>query len=168
MNEIARLVAGGILALVSAYLGYMVKSTFKEKVNFYKDMTALCDSFKRELSFSKPTLTAFLTGHIKDKKGKSADLVCEYLTALKEKGKFEKDLDKWDFAHLKRDEKQELLFFFNGLGTTALKEQLSHLDKCEMTFKSRQAQKEDELKKKGNMYFKLFVLFGIALLVILG
>ena len=69
-SEILRFVAGGVLALVSTYIGLMVKRGYGEKVKFYKDLVEFCGVFKGELSFSMPTVTDFCTKYVKDKKGK--------------------------------------------------------------------------------------------------
>ena len=167
-SEILRFVAGGVLALVSTYIGLMVKRGYAEKVKFYKDLVEFCGVFKGELSFSMPTVTDFCTKYVKDKKGKWVDVVKEYQTDLTTKGKFDRDLDKWEVLHLKKEEKSEILHFLHGIGKTSLTEQISFVDKCNSAFASRLKQAEEDMKKKGSMYFKLFALLGVALLVILG
>ncbi len=167
MNEVLPVIAGGILAVISSYVGLLVKRGYKDKVVFYKDMVSFTESFKRDMSFLKTPLLDFCSSYLKDKKSKVAELLGEYTTELRLKGKFERDSSKWDFAHLSREEKEELILFFNTLGKTSYNEQQSFLDKSESIFLSRVKKCEDDYKKKGNMYFKLFVLLGIALMVIL-
>ncbi len=165
--DVLRVIAGGILALVSSYIGYLVKKSYGDKVTFFKDMTEFVESLKRDMTFLRTPITTFCDIYVKDKKGKAAELIREYSTELKLKGKFDREVDKWDFAHLKRDEKEELICFFSTLGKTPIGEQLSLLEKSRDGFRSREQMASEELKKKGNMYFKLFALLGVALMVIL-
>ena len=69
---------------------------------------------------------------------------------------------------LKTDEKKQLASFFSALGKTDLKDQLSHVGYYKNLFEQKQKVCEDESKKLGNTYFKLCVLAGIAIMLILA
>ena len=92
----------------------------------------------------------------------------QYIADLQKEGKFSRDVENWTIAHLKKEEKSEVLTFLNGLGKTPTKEQISFVEKGEEIFKARLKNAEENEKKKGNMFFKLFVLLGVALMVIVG
>ena len=167
-GDFLRLIAGGILALVSSYIGFMVKNGYKENTKLMKDLVFFCDEFKRELSYQKTSVIDFCNKFKKNKKSKICDLLEEFVSQLESAGQFSKDIDKWNLAHLKTQEKQEILTFFNGLGKTPTNEQISFVEKSGALFKERQKQGEENEKKKGNMFFKLFVLLGVAIMVIVG
>ena len=154
--------------MVCSYIGVLVKNGYKENTKLYKDLVQFCDNFKQELSYQKTALIDFCVGFSKEKKSKIADLLDEYVNELKKEGVFSKNVDDWNIAHLKRGEKQDLLTFLGGLGKTPTNEQISFVEKSAEMFKSRLRNAEEEEKKKGNMFFKLFVLLGIALMVIVG
>ena len=167
MSDILRIVAGGLLALISSYIGLLVKRGYAEKVAFYKGMADFLSELKSDLSLMKTPITEFVDKYTAGRKGKAVCLVKEYATDLKTNGKFDRDLDKWDCCHLNRVEKEEILGLFASLGKTDLKEQKLIIDKYEKAMKDRLNRAEDNLKKKGNMYFKLLVLLGIAIMVVL-
>ena len=166
--DFLRLIAGGILALVSSYIGLLVKKGYKENTAIYKGLKEFCDQFKTELTYEKTAVIDFCGKFSKGQRGDVADLINEYTASLQKEGQFQRDVEKWELAHLKREEKQEIVTFFNGLGKSPTKEQLAFVEKYGELFKSRLANAIEQEKKKGNMYFKLFVLLGVALMVIVG
>lgn len=165
--DFLRLIAGGILALVSSYIGLLVKKGYKENTAIYKGLKEFCDQFKTELTYEKTAVIDFCSKFSKGQRA-VADLINEYTASLQKEGQFQRDVEKWELAHLKREEKQEIVTFFNGLGKSPTKEQLAFVEKYGELFKSRLANAIEQEKKKGNMYFKLFVLLGVALMVIVG
>ena len=167
-GDFLRLIAGGILALVSSYIGFMVKNGYKENTKLMKDLVCFCDEFKRELSYQKTSVIDFCNIFKEGKKSKICPLLEEFVSQLEREGRFSKDIDKWNLAHLKNNQKQEVLTFLNGLGKTPTIEQISFVEKSGALFKERLCQAEENEKKKGNMFFKLFVLLGVAIMVIVG
>ena len=165
--DFLRLIAGGILALVSSYIGLLVKKGYKENTAIYKGLKEFCDQFKTELTYEKTAVIDFCGKFSKGQRDVT-DLINEYTASLQKEGQFQRDVEKWELAHLKREEKQEIVTFFNGLGKSPTKEQLAFVEKYGELFKSRLASAIEQEKKKGNMYFKLFVLLGVALMVIVG
>ena len=165
--DFLRLIAGGILALVSSYIGLLVKKGYKENTAIYKGLKEFCDQFKTELTYEKTAVIDFCRKFSKGQRAVS-DLINEYTASLQKEGQFQRDVEKWELAHLKSEEKQEIVTFFNGLGKSPTKEQLAFVEKYGELFKSRLANAIEQEKKKGNMYFKLFVLLGVALMVIVG
>ncbi|MBO7222473.1 MAG: stage III sporulation protein AB [Clostridia bacterium] len=165
--DFLRLIAGGILALVSSYIGLLFKKGYKENTAIYKGLKEFCDQFKTELTYEKTAVIDFCSKFSKGQRGVT-DLINEYTASLQKEGQFHRDVENWELAHLKDDEKQEIVTFFNGLGKSPTKEQLAFVEKYGELFKSRLANAIEQEKKKGNMYFKLFVLLGVALMVIVG
>ena len=166
-SDFLRLIAGGILALVCSYIGILIKRGYSENTKLYKDLVDFCDAFKRELTFQKSALIDFCNKFCDGRKGDIVDLIQEYIKDLQSVGQFVRDAEKWTVAHLKKEEKQEIIDFLSGLGKSPTVEQLSLVDKSCQLFQSRQKIALDNEKKKGNMFFKLLVLLGIALMVIL-
>ena len=167
-SDFLRLIAGGIIALVSSYVGILVKNGYKDNTKLYKDLIEFCDLYKGELSYEKATLIDIISRFCANKKGKTADIFKEYAKDMQSSGQFFRDVEKWNVAHLKKEQKQEILDFLNGLGKSGTTEQMSFVNKHLESFSKRKKQAEEDEKKKGNMFFKLFVLLGIALMVIVG
>ena len=147
-------------------LGHTVESGFCDRCET-EIGGDFCDAFKRELTFQKSALIDFCNKFCDGRKGDIVELIQEYIKDLQSAGQFVRDAEKWTVAHLKKEEKQEIIDFLSGLGKSPTVEQLSLVDKSCQLFQSRQKIALDNEKKKGNMFFKLLVLLGIALMVIL-
>lgn len=167
MGDVFRVVAGGLLALISSYIGLLIKRGYAQKVDFFKGMAEFLREFRNEITLMKTPLTEFVPRYVEGRKGQAVDLIKEYVTELNSKGKFERDVEKWDYAHMSRGEKEEVLHLFQSLGKSDLNEQKVIVDNFEKAIQNRQNIAEENLKKKGATYFKLLVLLGIAIMVVL-
>lgn len=168
MIDAVRLIAGGLLALISSYVGLQIKRRYAEREKFYADMTEFCAVLKSDVGYTKKPLPAVISDFCEGRKGECAALLTAYVAELKTKGTFKRDVKEWDVAHLKLEEKKSLLNFLNGLGKTALAEQLALGAKGEAEFGAAREKCVEETKRLGGMYFKLLVLLGIALLIIVA
>ena len=73
--------------------------------------------------------------------------------------------DRYTPYHIRH--RTEVLHLFQSLGKSDLNEQKVIVDNFEKAMQNRQNIAEENLKKKGATYFKLLVLLGIAIMVVL-
>ena len=71
-------------------------------------------------------------------------------------------------AKLRAEEKKQLEGFLSSLGRTPLADQTESAEHMRGEFAAKRAKCAEESKRLGGMYFKLAVLTGIALLVMLA
>lgn len=158
MGEILRLVAGGLIALVCAYVGVIVKKRYKNRQKFFEDARDYFAFFEREITSFKTPMPTVNDEFTKAKGGEFANFLKEY---------FEKPPKKKSIAILKNDERIMLEEALGGLGKSAYDEQLKYLKRWQGEYSKIAEKAAAENKKYGGMYFKLCVLLGIAVIILL-
>lgn len=162
--EIARLIAGGLLALICCYIGLLIKRRYAARVRFFKSATEFCQMMQDELSMRKTPMPEICAKFLDGRKGQFEDCILDWCEKAKQHGAIDKD----KFRLLKNDEIKELNTFLCNLGKTDLKDQLSHVGHYEKCFEIKTNECEEQSKKTGSMYFKLCVLLGLAVILILA
>lgn len=159
--EIARLIGGGLLALISCYIGLLIKRRYKARERFYKSAIDFCLTLDEELSMRKTPIPEICKRFLDGRNGAFEDMVKEWQSAIVKEGVVKEKL-------LKSEEIKEMQAFFGTLGKTDLKEQIEHVEYNQKAFERKRAECEEQSKKLGNMYFKLFALLGIAIILIVA
>lgn len=113
---------------------------------------------KQNIEFLKTPIPSIVSEFGRDKKSKVARMLESYF--------LDKEKDKNSLKELKKVENKDLELFLGMLGKYSQKEQIAEISKYEAKFQSLEVKTAEEEKRLGNMYFKLCVLLGIALLVI--
>lgn len=167
--DILRLIAGGLLALVCCYGGVLVRRHYAEREKFYADAEAFAARLVSELGFAKTPLPVIIAGFAEGKKGAFAEMLGRFAASLSLAGEREKAASSAaDALKLKTEEKKEMKEFLSALGKTSLADQLDAAAHWKETFGGKRAKCAEETKRLGGMYFKLAVLLGIALIVVLA
>lgn len=169
MADVLRLIAGGLLGLLCCYGGILVKRYYADREKFYRDAEQFAAVLSGEIGFKKTPLPAVISRFTEGKTGG----FCKVLTAFSAKlsagvQQSAAAREEAEHARLKKEEKKQLADFLSVLGTTALGDQLDGLRRAREEFGSKRAKCAEESKRLGGMYFKLAVLIGIALIVILA
>lgn len=162
--EIARLIAGGLLALICCYIGLLIKRRYAARVRFFKSATEFCRMIQDELAMRKTPMPEICAKYLDGRKGQFEDFLLDWC----EKSKRCEDIDKDKCRLLKNDEVKDLNTFLCNLGKTDLKDQLSHVAHYEKCFEQKASECEKQNEKTGSMYFKLCVLLGLAIILILA
>ena len=156
MSDVLRIVAGGLIALVCAYVGVLVKRRYRAREKFYCEALEYFNFFERELTFKKTPMpdinNAFSMAHSG-----------EFAKLLKEPAQLDK---KSAYTYLKQAEKDSVKSALKGLGTSVYHEQLAYVKRWQAEMQESADRCGKENKKYGGMYFKLCVLLGIALLIL--
>ena len=156
--DFARLVAGGLLALICCYGGLLIKRHYAEREKFYRDAEAFAARLKSEIS-------EFCAG----RKGEFARRVGAFGEKLRAGAPQNRAaVEEAEDTHLRKDEKKQFADFLSALGKTALREQVAEIARAEGEFASKRVACAEESRRLGGMYFKLAVLVGIALIVMLA
>ncbi len=157
-GDIARLIAGGLLGLISCYVGLLIKRRYKSREEFYKTATEFCAVLHDELLSKKTPIPDICKRFLQGRNGDFEGMIVNW-----QAGKTEANSKL-----LKRAECAEINTFLSALGQTHLKEQLAHIERYQKRFESKSAQCEEQSRKMGNMYFKLFALLALAIILILS
>lgn len=162
--EIARLIAGGLLALICCYIGVLIKKKYTARVRFFKSATEFCSMLDDELSMRKTPIPEVITKFLDGRAGDFESYITHRCNLSRGRNV---DAD-YKCRLLKNDEAKDMDTFLSMLGKTDLKDQLSHVAHYEKVFEKKTEECSEQSKKNGSMYFKLCVLCGLAIILILA
>jgi len=168
MSGILRLIAGGLLALICCLVGVTIKKRYKNRLRFYTSACEYGQMMASELSFKKTPIPQIAQKFTQSRNGEFERVLNECMSEAREGKGADHALEKINVAHLKREEKAELFDFLCGRGKSALGDQLATVAHYNEIFEKRRKKCEEDSKKLGNMYFKLCVLLGLAIMLILA
>lgn len=161
MYDGLKIIGGGLLALISSYIGLLVKRRYISREKFYARLCDFIDYARRELTSKMTSIPEICFAFAGENKDDFSVALRNYATGLRS-GK----AISFSPSHLKDDETREISAFFDGLGKSSLSEQIAYLDDKSGAFKQKLSSCADESKRLGGTYFKLFVLLGVALMVV--
>lgn len=166
MKDVLRLIAGGLLALVACYVGVLIKKRYKTRVEFFKSACNFTQTLSTELSMKKTPMPDVAQKFLQGREGEFEKTVENWMSYIKRGEQI--TFEKMQIPLLKNEEKKQIVEFFSSLGKTDLQDQLAHVAYYQNLFLQKSKICEEESKKLGNMYFKLCVLLGIAIMLILA
>ncbi len=167
MSDILRLIAGGLLALISCYFGLLIKRRYKSREDFYVRSVAFIKHLKSEISLKKTPIPDIVDNFINGQKGEFDRVLKESIAEIKDGKDYQTVYDKVGISILKAEEKKEIISFLCALGKSTLDDQLSLINSYNITFEQRRDKCAKDSKQLGSMYFKLCVLLGLAIILIL-
>lgn len=164
MSDVLRIIGGGLLALIVCYIGVLIKRRYSLRYAFFKSANEFAKQLNSELSTLKTPVPDVAKSFLKTRKGEFESCLGKWLEASLSYDKQREQI--FDISLLKEDEKRQMQAFFSPLGKSVLSEQISHISNFQKRFEEKASECEKESKRLGNMYFKLCVLIGLALLLI--
>lgn len=168
MTDVLRLVAGGLIALCVSYVGLCIKRRYQKRAVFFKSATDFTSVLTTELVMRKTPMPEIVQKFLQGRQGEFENALAEWQSCAKNGDTRLAAFEKTAMPVLKTDEKKEILDFFDGMGKTMLDEQLAHVKYYQNMFEKAKAKCEDEAKRLGATYFKLCVLLGLAVMLILA
>ena len=160
MGEVLRLIAGGLLAIVCSYVGVIVKKRYKARAEFFAAAKEYFVFFEREMFYNKTPLPKI------NEEFERTNVSGEFVKFLR--GYFEGAKDKKEQYFLKKEEAERLRGALSGLGKSGYAEQQKYVARWKEEMAQTAEKTAAENKKYGGMYFKLCVLLGIAIVIILA
>lgn len=168
MISVLRIIAGGLLALIACYVGLLIKRRYRDRATFYKSACEYAQTMTSELSLNKTPLPEIAQKFTQGRKGDFEKLLSECVALAKDGKGYCESMEKLHAPNLKTEEKKEVLAFLCGTGKNALSDQLTQVAHYKEIFEQKRKKCEEDSKKLGGMYFKLCVLLGLAILLILA
>ena len=153
-----KIIIGIILFGLCSFVGIKIRQQFSKREKFYHDLSSFCLFLREQINFSKAPLPQiaekFQLNCSKDfaqvLDGLKGGINGEYPKYLKEKGKV------------------EIKSFFDRLGKSDLDSQLRLIDEHKRKIDFVYETAKNDKKKKGELGYKLSLMAGIALLIILA
>ncbi len=144
------------IILFCTFLGYLAAGKARTKSNFYLQFSAFNERYLNEIEYARKPLSAFLSMH---------EYAGEFGGVVKRFSERKDVLPKENF--LSEEEKSELKDYFSMLGngdTSSQKEYFSIRTK-QLAGKAETYRKE--AKERGELYLKLGLLFGLAVVILI-
>ncbi len=160
-----RLVAGGLIAIACVLIGMAIRRHFNLRRDAYATICDFAAFLTGEISYLKTTVPVAIGEFVKGRKGSVAVALNQYAEALR-LGTAENFVP--DVSGFKDGEKKEFARFLKSIGTKPLGETLSEIKRYSLAFEELKAKSDNDAKKLGSMYFKLLVLVGLAVMLILA
>lgn len=129
------------------YLYYFIK------VKLYKDLIFVCEYLKNNIAFNKETLDKLFSNCLNDLSYTTKFILHNYQNT--------------DIKFIKKSDKENIDKFISSLGVGDVDYENKNLEYFKNFFVSVESIASDEFKKKGLVYFKLIILLGIALCVLI-
>lgn len=151
-----------ILTFTSA-VGYFLATKYRQRKLFFNQLYEFNERFLREISYSKRPLKEFIESY--SYKAEFADILSLYIDVL---GDFDKIFSIFsEISFLNQEEKKILSDYFSLLGKGDSESQKSYFTSVKSTLDSYKSGAEKEYKKYADLYVKLGVLVGLAIIIII-
>ena len=119
MSVILRIVAGGLVAIVCAYVGVLIKRRYKLREQFFADVADYLAFFEKELTFCKTPVPEVNAKFLKRGCGEFRNYLSAFCANQAD--------DKKGFTFLKKDERLMLGDALLGLDKSDYREQQSYV-----------------------------------------
>lgn len=150
-----------------AYMGIGIKRIYRTRYEVFAVFERLAIILKGEIKYHKTPLIEIINMFIYEKKGLAYDILQKYSVCLINGIKSVNEL----FEHTKSiflntEDNKVIANFLFSLGKNDIVSEIENLERYELNFKILKQSSEVDCVKKGNMYYKLSVLLGVALMII--
>lgn len=153
-----------MLCVGTSYLGAGIKRIYRIRRDFYKDFMQYLSVLKSEISYLKTPVKKITEDFIENRKGLITEVLSNYLDRLSGGSRAAVGYIKSNY--IKKDEMKVVTSFLEALGKNDVKQELALISAEEERIKQLLQKAETDYVKQGGMYFKLLVLGGVALMLI--
>ena len=163
-----RLVFFAIVFATFVGIGIYIWYRYKLRKVFFQNILDFCGHVLVEISFSKSTIR-----HIIDKYGKTynknfRDILHGYQNLLDGKQDITRErIDQLLWKKLKSDEQNAIIDFFYELGRHGVEEERQKIENKKKQFDTFFIAAEVALKRDASIYLKIFIILGIAAVILL-
>lgn len=156
------LVGGGLLFIACFYIGLGLRRYYRIRKDLLMDFSSFLDQIESKIRFLNVTVPDLL------KEGKN-DCKAEFKAILAAQEKnltLKEEREKVKSVYLSEKSNDILDNFLFTLGTTDLATQLNAIESAKVSVSQELTLAEKDMVNKGALSYKLAVLLGIALLII--
>ena len=151
-----------ILAFTSG-VGYFLASKYRQRKVFFTQFYEFNERFLREISYSKRPIREFIVSNAY--KGDFSELLKNYLSVL---GKEDELLNIFsEISYINQEEIKTAIDYFRSLGKGDSESQKNYFSNAKELIGEYKKKSETEYKKYADLYVKLGVLIGLAIIIII-
>ena len=147
-------------------IGYQIHRAFRHRKQFFESLVRFCDHLTTEIGFSKRTIAQIIDAYLDNYSSQFAEVLVNYKALLDRN----QDLTRGALAlwgGLKSAEAQVVADFLLELGKHSAAEELEKIRKFRERFETLRQDATEKLKRDASIYFKICILLGIGVVVLL-
>lgn len=152
---------GIVLFALSSFFGLNYKKKCRERTKFYKELYEFTLLLYEQISYAKTPLPQIIKSFILLKESMFSELLMKFGEEIERGVKSE-----YAIKFITEKELMEVLTFLRGLGKTDAENQMISLGESKQWINAKKEFAEKEEQTKGKLYYKLAIIIGIALLII--
>ena len=153
-----------LILTFAVFMGWIISSKYIKRDSFFKSLVSFCDTSSNEINFLHTKLLELI-----DKESNRGDfsdflnLFKTFLQTSQKKEEFKENVSK-RFSYLKREEVESLCNFFCSVGGKDIESELANIKNYKVQFVDIQ---KEEKKKYAGLYFKLSILMGVVVSILI-
>ena len=150
------------VVFISGVLGYNVSQKYNKRLKFYSALNGFCDYLVSNLSFFKSTIEESFNQFISVNKCKLQNELCSILDVIKNNDA------GLNIPYLQTFENEEIERFFKKVGAYSGDVELKRMENFNGWVKKKLLLCEEEKTKKQPLVYKLSIVFGLVVAIILA
>jgi stage III sporulation protein AB len=154
--------------LLSVGVGFLIYRRFRERRNFYQSLLSFCNHLEMEIGFSKRTVSEII-GAYSDGYNKNLSKTLQEFRGMID-GRVDitrESLEAVMWSELKPEERGRLLDFLYELGRAGAREECEKIKNARSVFDDSYTRATEALRRDASIYFKICILVGIGMVVLL-
>ena len=159
--------SGALLMVASSLTGIAIKRIFKVRYSYFSDVVDFLNLYKREISSLQTPLDDVIKTFLSSSKGAFSDSLQKYYSGLFSGYKNVEEVQRTiRNVTIKEKDSLDVAAFLYSLGKSNLENEITNTVRYLDVFNEKKNKFAIELNKKGEMYYKLFVVLGVTLMLI--
>lgn len=146
-----------LIILSSSLLGFVIYLNYSSKRKTYGYLVNFCDTCLLEIKFNKNNFKKIIEKNLDSYNQEMKKILSSYL-----------DKEKYNSKLFKKNEVVSIQNFINSLGKKDLDGEVQNLNKYRELFEQNFKKSKEDEQKKGVVSFKLFIVVGMLLGIMLA
>jgi len=149
-------------------IGYAIWRGYKQRKVYFENLLSFCDHLLVEISFSKNTVLHIIENYVTSYGAPFRDTLLKYKNLIIEKQDITRErIDTLLWKRLKSHEHTVIADFFYELGRHGSFEERQKIESKKVTFDNFFKAALESLKRDASIYLKVFIILGIASVILL-
>ncbi len=155
-----------VVFICCVFIGLKISQYYKKRKKFFNSLCSYCDNLKISISYSQEKLNNITQKFIKEQQDEFAKLLKDFEFFIQNKISENEFRNCKELYFLNKDEKEDIMCFFCSLGNMAKDEEIEKIEISTLKFQNYYKKVSDDYKKFSSLYLKLFIVIGLAVVII--
>lgn len=159
--------SGALLMVASSLTGIAIKRIYKVRYKYFSDAVDFLNLYKREISSLQTPLADVIKSFVIATRGAFSDALLKFSDGLSRGYASVEDVARTiKNVTLKEKDNVDVAGFLFAVGKSNLENEITNTVRYLDVFNEKKCKYANDLSKKGEMYYKLFVVLGVTLMLI--